>query len=345
MHVCGPFGSGQWGATCRAIMIRETQGMFVAGDKTAIAYLRHVCSADQAMPALHSLDEKHAFATGSHGAAKLLDEKIEAFVSQNMLEPPEACQSHAPPGTLRIPHLHLPLEGFSTPGRGIQSQQPFVVCSTGVVRCWPFAKGERSINEQCGRYSSRQRGEEKRSSADAVRTLRPTEPWQNIAEKCRCRRIKMGLLRRKVRSGIYLVSTTVGLRFGPYLRSRLYHGQLLPSSCVFSPFFALLQHLLLLCPACALHMQSCWHSISNCPLDLLGLLPFLILVTSLLVACGQELRRQREVMERVKGNTDQLSGHLKDILHYVPHAACKRNMRVGFRRRVVMGAAVDIWRV
>nr|ABV22082.1 unknown [Amphidinium carterae] len=70
-------------------MIRETQGMFVAGDKTTIAYLRHVCSADQAMPALHSLDEKHAFATGSHGAAKLLDEKIEAFVSQNMLEPPE----------------------------------------------------------------------------------------------------------------------------------------------------------------------------------------------------------------------------------------------------------------
>mmetsp|Transcript_29139 Transcript_29139/g.78651 ORF Transcript_29139/g.78651 Transcript_29139/m.78651 type:complete len:115 (-) Transcript_29139:81-425(-) len=72
--------------------MRETEGIFVEGDRAAVAYLRHLSTRSEGSderPVQRPLDETHLLCEGGEGAERWLEDRIHNFVSCNMLEPPE----------------------------------------------------------------------------------------------------------------------------------------------------------------------------------------------------------------------------------------------------------------
>eukprot|EP00931_Biecheleriopsis_adriatica_P045025 TRINITY_DN25800_c0_g1_i1.p1 TRINITY_DN25800_c0_g1~~TRINITY_DN25800_c0_g1_i1.p1 ORF type:complete len:128 (-),score=25.06 TRINITY_DN25800_c0_g1_i1:23-355(-) len=75
-------------------MPRESTGILVRGDKSAVSFIRHICSpsssrGDGQAPATWDLDETHIFCSGGQAVEKWLEDQIDKFVAQNLLEPPE----------------------------------------------------------------------------------------------------------------------------------------------------------------------------------------------------------------------------------------------------------------
>uniref|UniRef100_A0A7S4QB29 Uncharacterized protein n=1 Tax=Alexandrium monilatum TaxID=311494 RepID=A0A7S4QB29_9DINO len=72
--------------------MRETEGIFVEGDRAAIAYLRHLGTPAEGRdggPPQRALDDTHLFCEGGEATERWLEDRIHDFVSCNMLEPPE----------------------------------------------------------------------------------------------------------------------------------------------------------------------------------------------------------------------------------------------------------------
>ncbi|CAK0866233.1 unnamed protein product [Prorocentrum cordatum] len=77
-------------------MPREREGFLLSGDWAAVAYLRHAAAgrgASSSRPpegaAFHDLDECHLLCQGGAALERWLEDRIDAFVSQNILEAPE----------------------------------------------------------------------------------------------------------------------------------------------------------------------------------------------------------------------------------------------------------------
>mmetsp|Transcript_33760 Transcript_33760/g.93277 ORF Transcript_33760/g.93277 Transcript_33760/m.93277 type:complete len:127 (-) Transcript_33760:16-396(-) len=93
-------------------MPQETQGFLVSGDQSALLYVRHVAhglggaaggrggaaggrGGDRGQDAqerglrVRTLDRTHLFCRGGAEVERQLNDKIDAFLSKNVLEPPE----------------------------------------------------------------------------------------------------------------------------------------------------------------------------------------------------------------------------------------------------------------
>lgn len=115
-------------------MPRETEGILVRGDRSAITFLRHITEGNQqrrelpgGQRAARALDEAHVFIRGDDAMEQWLDERIDAFVTENMLEPPEEPEmrletSRSPHGTEMPPRPKA--RGMA--GRGVRQARPSV---------------------------------------------------------------------------------------------------------------------------------------------------------------------------------------------------------------------------
>ncbi|CAK9084972.1 unnamed protein product [Durusdinium trenchii] len=69
-------------------MVREVSGILVKGDPSILTYIKYICQKEAHADVEH-LDQQHVFCSGGEEVSGWLEEKIDAFVARNMLEPPE----------------------------------------------------------------------------------------------------------------------------------------------------------------------------------------------------------------------------------------------------------------
>mmetsp|Transcript_104367 Transcript_104367/g.248335 ORF Transcript_104367/g.248335 Transcript_104367/m.248335 type:complete len:100 (-) Transcript_104367:1-300(-) len=80
-------------------MPKEVSGVMVTGDASIITYVKHVGNSREAAAhqcSIRELDDKNVFCSGSKDVGKWLQSKVDAFVSKNLLEPPEDTVSFQP---------------------------------------------------------------------------------------------------------------------------------------------------------------------------------------------------------------------------------------------------------